>query len=188
MNKSQIIDLITSPIADDYFPKQFIMESKAFKELDVTEAYLPKEEHILTLKKEALPPQWHSWFDTYCQLINADEFPLLWPFEQSMIAFDFKDELDDFDAKNNYFSLGSDPSGDWYVVSALDDATVRLCDQHDYGLYDGWKNPNHLLAWALRYALADENSITKAEILARWEQQAEKVEEDTLQRIVDDLN
>lgn len=69
-----------------------------------------------------------------------------------MIGFDFKAELDDFDSKDSFFSLGTDPAGDWFVMTEQNSCEVRLCDHHVYHLYDFWLNPNHLLAWALRCA------------------------------------
>ena len=76
-----------------------------------------------------------------------------------------------------------DPVGDWFVMTNTSGSQVFLLDHHVYDLYDGWKNPNHLVAWALRSALVDEHELAVADIMNAWELRDDKVEIDALKRI-----
>ena len=187
MNKEKLLKLITNPIENDYFPGEFLDECKAFKDLDYNEPVTLKNE-IFNQFRQTVNNKWHSWLEAYIQLNTAGKFPFLWPFSQSMIGFDFKYELDDFKSEDEFFSLGSDPSGDWFVMTTQNESTIHLCDHHVYDLYDMWINPNHLLAWAARLVIADENELTQNEILAYWDNRDDKVERETIERITSDLN
>ena len=187
MNEEQLLEIITNPIPDNYFPVQFLEECKAFKELDYISPVVLKEE-VVSRCKTIISPQWHSWIEAYFQLVSSGKFPFLWPFRQDMIGFNFREELDDFERDDELFSLGSDPVGDWFVMTNSSGSQVFLSDHHIYDLYDGWKNPNHLVAWALRFALVDEHELAVADIMNAWEQRNDKVELDALKRIISDLN
>lgn len=187
MNKEQLLTLVTDPVRDDYFPDTFLQECQSLKELDYINP-LSVKDASLARYKQVLPDEWHAWFECYIQLCKAGKFPSLWPFRQNMIGFDFEEELDDFDVDDAFFSLGSDPIGDWFVMTQKNGCEVSLCDHHVYDLYDFWINPNHLLAWALRSAMADENGLTKAEVTAFWADREQRLEQVTMERTVSELD
>lgn len=187
MNTDYLLNIITAPVADDYFPGQFIEECNNFKNINYFKYSIPESESLLRFK-HVIPEQWHRWFETYIQLNKDGQFPSLWPFTQEAIAFDFRQQLDDFNSDTELFALGSDPSGDWFVMTQDSGSMVYLCDQYAHNLYDGWKDPNHLLAWACRSALADENNLTKEAVLNYWTTRNEKADQATIERIADNLN
>lgn len=187
MNITELLTLITDPVSDDYFPGQFLLECQSLKELECVDALTAEPESLFDYK-QVLPADWHAWFENYINLNRVGAFPFIWPFRQNMIGFDFKAELDDFESEDTFFSLGTDPAGDWFVMTQQNGCEVRLCDHHMYHLYDFWLNPNHLLAWALRSALADENGFTKDDVLAFWNNREQRIEKVTMDRIVVDLS
>lgn len=187
MNKPALLTLITDPVGKDYFPDRFLQECRNLKEPDYGQA-LTTDPEALSAYKEVMPDEWHLWCETYLQLNRAGKFPVLWPFRQEMIGFDFDEQLDDFETDDRFFSLGVDPVGDWFVVTQQNGCEVHLCDHHVYDLYDFWINPNHLLAWAVRSVLADENGITQADVVAFWETREQRLESATMKRLAEDLS
>ncbi|WP_338393324.1 hypothetical protein [Fulvitalea axinellae] len=180
------MEKITDPISDNYFENQFFEECKLLKESEGISCKNGVQISQDLLECSVLG-EWRSWVDMYQRTVSEGRFPFLWPFQQDGISFDFAEELDELDKNNKYFSLGCDPSGDWYVMTGETGPEVYLCDQYDYGVYDYWATPNHLLAWAVRVVLADEHKISPLEIKSRFDQRENRIDDKTLERIMEEL-
>lgn len=187
MDKDSLLKLITDPINEDYFPTIFLQECTYFEELEYASPLVTKE-HALYRFRDIVDERWHSWLETYIQLNVEGKFPWLWPFSRDELGFEFHLHLDEFENAEQHFSLGSDPTGDWFVMTKETGSAVYLCDHHTYDLYDGWNNPDHLLAWAVRCVLADKNELTENEILTYWQGREHKIEWETIERIVAELS
>ena len=186
MRKSELLKIITDPVDENYLSETLLKEWKNLNNPELN-SNTKVPESIFEQLESNVTSEWHSWLKRYIKMYSEGELPSLWPMSQYGMGFEFKENLDDFDADDEYFSLGTDPSGEWFVMSKNEGSKVYLCDHHTYGLYDGWLNPNHLIAWALRSALAEENNLTKFEVIEFWESRSERVEKKTIDRIADDL-
>ncbi|WP_431686048.1 hypothetical protein [Hahella sp. NBU794] len=187
MSNFEIIDVITSPIGEDYFPEHFLRESQYIRQIQYASS--PKvSSNAIQPYRGCVDANWHGWLETYIRLVTEGRFPYLWPLKQYGLGFDFAGQLDDFKDGASFYSLGSDPIGDWFVMSIDTGSWVHLCDHHVYTLYDGWDTPNHLLAWALRVVLGDEYEITADELRDHWRTRKQRINEETLERIIDDLS
>ncbi len=187
MKKSTLLTIITNPVGEDYLYEAFLQECEHLNNPQFS-SNSAVSESVLEQLESKVSGEWQPWLKRYINMHSEGKLPSLWTISQYGLGFDFKENLDDFDADAEYFSLGSDPSGEWFVMSKSEGGDVYLCDHHTYGLYDGWLNPNHLMAWALRAVLADENDLTSAEVIEFWKSRSERVEKATIDRIAEDLS
>ncbi len=125
--------------------------------------------------------------ERYVRMSVEGKFPFLWPLSSNSLGFDFVENLDDFDNAKNHYCLGNDGTGDWFVISKDEGKQIYLCDQSDYGLYDGWPSLNNLLAWAVRLVLIDENKVEKSELLSHWKNSSNKLDQASFERLLDEV-
>lgn len=187
MNKSELLEIITNPVDKDYLTKTFLKEWEKLKNPELNDKESVPNSIFEQLDKNVVS-EWHDWVKCYIKMYTEGKLPSLWPMRQYGMGFEFKENLDDFDANTEYFSLGTDPIGDWFVMTKDEGGKISLSDHHTYGLYDHWLNPNHLIAWALRLELAVENNLTEAEIMQYWKGRANRLEKVTVERIANSID
>ena len=185
--KNKILDIITNPIESNYLEKDFNIESEFLKNNEKV-THIEGFNQSIDEIKPSVSEKDFNWLKVYEKRITEKKFPDLWSFYQDAIFFNFREELEEFDKKEEYVSLGTNPDGDWFVMTSITNSEVYLCDQYDYEIYDYWKSPNHVLAWALRVVLAEENEITSEEVESHLEKREIKIDEKTISRIIEELN
>jgi hypothetical protein len=186
MNREEVLKMIISPIEDDYFPEKFVQECSNLNAMEYADPIDICDKDLIRIREKTTSAL-HDQIEVYCSMLADGSFPHLWTFSDEGYNFDFSANFEDFKQGEGYFSIGSDPSGNWFVLNKDHDSKVLLCDKYSLEITPEWINPNHFFAWAVRVVLADENGIDGEEVIGHWKVASDKIPESTASKIADSL-
>jgi hypothetical protein len=186
MKSNDALAIIASPVGENYFPKQFIQECLLLNELEYAAPIEICDRDQVQIKDKTAK-ELHPLVDEYCSMLIAGTFPYLWTISDEGFNFCFSTNFEDFKQGDEYFSLGSDPSGDWFVLDKSKGSVVNICDKYSLEIRPEWKDVNNFFAWAVRVVLAENFDLSGEEIMHFWDKSKDKIDESTIVKIATHL-